>query len=543
MSYITINKIARSFGTRQIFSDLSLQIHELTNLGIVGPNGHGKSTFIKTILKEEACDEGSVNHAKNLQIGYFSQHFSLNEEFTIEEELKHHFSDVFNKLKEFDALSLELGNHEYGTDEYFAVEKDFQAALDYIELLDGFNLEYKINQILNNFKFEEDVRGKKIKNLSGGERSRLVLAKILSQKNDVLILDEPTNHLDFKMMRWLESYLKSFEGAKIIISHDRYFLNQMVNQILEIEDGHSKVYTGNYDSYIDQKQLDQKQQMQKYEDQQAHIAKEKDFIAKNMASIATVNRAKSRRRALEKMELIPKPIFVRKLTDFKFNTELNVSKEVLNLENLEVGFEDGTRILNSTTYTLFKDRVVGIVGDNGQGKSTFIKALVEQKNILDGKIWFSPNAQISYFDQHLKVDDESQTVANTYYSWFPMDTTHDMKSTLGRFLFNNDSFDRKVNTLSGGERSRLFLAKIYRSKNNVIILDEPTNHLDITSTEVIEGALKEYNGTLIIISHDRYFLNRLCNEIWEIKDKSLNIYEGNFDNYLDVVKQREKEAE
>lgn len=536
MNYISINKISRSFGTRQIFSDLSLQIHELTNLGIVGPNGHGKSTFIRTILQEEECDSGNVSIPKNTNIGYFSQHFDLNEEFTIEEELQNHFGSILENLKLFDELSLELGNHEYGTPSYEEVEKKFQKTLDEIEINDGFNLEHKIDQILNNFNFEKDVRKKQIKMLSGGERSRLVLAKILSQKNDVLILDEPTNHLDFKMMKWLESYLKTFEGAKIIISHDRYFLNQMTDQILEIENGHWKLFTGNYDSYIAQKQLDQKQQMQKYLDQQALIAKEKDFIAKNMASISTVNRAKSRRKMLEKMEIIEKPNFVRKLTDFKFSTDLNVSKEVLNLENLKLGFSEDKIILNSTTFTLFKDKVVGIVGDNGQGKSTFINALVHNKNILSGKLWFSPNAKISVFDQHLHVDDENQTVANTYYSWFPMDTTHDMKSTLGRFLFNNDSFERKVNTLSGGERSRLFLAQIYRSRNNVIILDEPTNHLDITSTEVIEEALKEYNGTLIIISHDRYFLNRLCNQIWEIKDQKLNVYDGNFNDYLEQSK-------
>lgn len=245
------------------------------------------------------------------------------------------------------------------------------------------------------------------------------------------------------MMKWLEQYLREFEGAKIIITHDRFFLNKMVNKILEVEDGKTTFYTGNYDSYIAQKELSMEQQLVAYNVQQAEIAKEKDFIAKNMASISTVNRAKSRRKKLEKMEMIERPKFVRQLTDFKFQTDLNVSKEVLNLEDLKLGFDDGKVVLNPTTHTLFKGKVIGVVGNNGAGKSTFIKSLVYGDNILQGSVRFSPNAQLSYFDQYLQVEDPKLSVAETYFKWFPMATTHDMKSTLGRFLFSGSSFDKK----------------------------------------------------------------------------------------------------
>lgn len=541
MDYIKIRNLKKEYGMRMLFDNLNFTVTENTSIGIVGPNGHGKSTLINIILGNEEADEGNVTFANDISVGYFSQYSSLNEKHTITEEMEYHFRKITEAITKIEELSIQMSNLDVDSREYEKISRTYQEMYEFVDNQDGFNLHFKIDFILNKFDFPKDTRNKKISVLSGGEKSRLMLAKILSIKNDVLILDEPTNHLDISMINWLETYLLAFKGPKIIISHDRYFLDRVINQVLEIENGKFDFYTSNYTRYETMKEEKLKFIEKQYVSQQKQIKKDTEFINKNIARATTSNRAKSRKKALEKMEIIEKPQSHKKLRKFTFSTKEHVSKEVFKFINLKVGFKDRV-ILDTTNLTFFNNKVIALIGKNGIGKTTLINAVINNQNILEGKVKHSPSTTISYFDQKQNVEDQNEKIIDIFGKWFGHLVNGDIRRILGQFLFDNDGINKKFKNLSGGERSRLFLAKIYEQHDNFIVLDEPTNHLDIASQKVLENALSEYNGALFIISHDRYFINSLATEIWEIDNQNIKVYEGNYTKYLELKQQEEKDS-
>lgn len=541
MDYIKIKGLLKEYGLRTLFKNLNFTVTENTSLGIVGPNGHGKSTLINIILGNEEADDGNVTIAPNISIGYFSQYSSLKEYYTINDEMEHHFKKITDSIARINELSILMSDLDPNSKEYLNASNEYQKNYEFVDNQDGFNLENKIDFILNKFNFPKKVRNKKVSVLSGGEKSRLMLAKILSTRHDVLILDEPTNHLDINMINWLESYLLSFKGPKILISHDRFFLDNITTKILEIASSKWELYTGNYSKYEQMKAEKLKFIEKQYLAQQKQIKKDLEFVNKNIARATTSNRAKSRKKALEKMEVIEKPQNSKKLRDFSFSTKEHVSKEVIKFINLEVGFKDKV-ILNETNLTYFNNNVIALIGKNGIGKTTLVNAIVENKNILKGKIKHSPSTKISYFDQKQDVTNVNEQVIDIFAKWFPHLENGGVRKILGQFLFDNDGINKKFKNLSGGERSRLFLAKIFEEHNNFIILDEPTNHLDIPSQKVLENALKNFNGALFLISHDRYFINSLATQIWELENNKISVYDGNYNDYIKAKNENVKES-
>lgn len=541
MDYIKIRGLLKEFGLRTLFKNLNYTVTQDTKLGIVGPNGHGKSTLINIILGNEEADDGNVSFAPNITVGYFSQYSTLNEQHTISEEMEHHFKNITEAIEQIHVLSHKMSQLDPSSNEYLKVSNLYQKTYEFVDNEDGFNLKNRIDFILNKFDFKQEVRNKKIGVLSGGEKSRLMLAKILSTKNDVLILDEPTNHLDISMINWLEGYLQSFKGPYIVISHDRYFLDKVVTKVLEIENAKWKLYSSNYSKYEIMK-LEQIAFVEKqYVAQQKQIKKDLEFVNKNIARATTSNRAKSRKKALDKMEIIERPTAYKKLKKFNFSTKEHVSKEVIKFINLEVGFKDKV-VLDTTNLTYFNNKVVALIGKNGIGKTTLVNAIVNNENVLNGKIKHSPSTTISYFDQKQDVSNVNEIVLDIFAKWFPHLENGGVRKILGQFLFDNDGINKKFKNLSGGERSRLFLAKIFEEHNNFIILDEPTNHLDIASQKVLENALKTFNGALFIISHDRYFINKLATQIWELQDKKISVYDGNYDQHLKQKEMDQKDS-
>ena len=497
----------------------------------------GKSTLMKIIAGVEDYDSGHISKIKNLRMGYLTQQMTLNSSASVFEEM----SKPFEHLKKMELLIREetnwLADHasNYYSEEYQQHMERYESLTNQFEQLDGYQYESKIKTVLHGLNFNEDDFDKPINDFSGGQKTRLSLAQMLLNEPDLLLLDEPTNHLDLETTKWLEDYLKYFKGAIVIISHDRYFLDKIVTQIYDVALGDVKRYVGNYEQFIEQRDKYYESRMQEYERQQDEIKRLETFVEKNITRASTSGMAKSRRKTLEKMERIDKPMLDARSANIQFGFNRNTGNDVMNIRNLKIGYD--SPITSPINIEVSKGDHIAIIGPNGVGKTTLIKTIAQRQNQLEGEITFGANLQIGYYDQKQAEFKSNKTIIDYVWDQYPTMNEKDIRAILGRFLFVQDDVKKVINDLSGGEKARLQLALLMLQRDNVLILDEPTNHLDIDSKEMLEQALKDFEGTILFVSHDRYFINQLANKVFDLNYDGGQMYLGDYQYYIEKTEE------
>ena len=537
MIILQANKIERSFAGEVLFDNINLQVDERDRIALVGKNGAGKSTLLKILVGEEEPTSGEINKKKDISLSYLAQDSRFESENTIYDEMLHVFDDLRRTEKQLRQMELEMGEKS-GAD-LDKLMSDYDRLSENFRQAGGFTYEADIRAILNGFKFDESMWQMKIAELSGGQNTRLALAKMLLEKPNLLVLDEPTNHLDIETIAWLENYLVNYSGALIIVSHDRYFLDKVATITLDLTKHSLDRYVGNYSRFVELKEQKLATEAKNYEKQQKEIAALEDFVNRNLVRASTTKRAQSRRKQLEKMERLDKPEVGKKSANMTFQSEKTSGNVVLTVENAAIGY-DGEILSEPINLDLRKMNAVAIVGPNGIGKSTFIKSIVDQIPFIKGEKRFGANVEVGYYDQTQSKLTPSNSVLDELWNDFKLTSEVEIRNRLGAFLFSGDDVKKSVGMLSGGERARLLLAKLSMENNNFLILDEPTNHLDIDSKEVLENALIDFDGTLLFVSHDRYFINRVATHILELSENGSTLYLGDYDYY--VEKKAEVEA-
>ena len=537
MIILQANKIERSFAGEVLFDNISLQVDERDRIALVGKNGAGKSTLLKILVGEEEPTSGEINKKRDLSLSYLAQDSRFESSNTIYDEMLHVFDDLRKTEKTLRQMELEMGE-KTGAD-LEKLMQDYDRLSEEFRQAGGFTYEADIRAILNGFKFDESMWQMKIEELSGGQNTRLALAKMLLEKPNLLVLDEPTNHLDIETIAWLENYLVNYSGALLIVSHDRYFLDKVATITLDLTKHSLDRYVGNYSSFVEQKEQKLLTEAKNYEKQQKEIAALEDFVNRNLVRASTTKRAQSRRKQLEKMERLDKPEAGTKSAHMTFHSDKTSGNVVLTVEEAAVGYDD--QILSEPiNLDIRKMNAVAIVGPNGIGKSTLIKSIVGQIPFIKGEARFGANVEVGYYDQtQSKLTPHNSVLDELWYD-FKLTPEVEIRNRLGAFLFSGDDVKKTVGMLSGGERARLLLAKLSMENNNFLILDEPTNHLDIDSKEVLENALIDFDGTLLFVSHDRYFINRVATQVLELSEEGSTLYLGDYDYYLE--KKAELEA-
>lgn len=537
MIILQANKIERSFAGEVLFDNISLQVDERDRIALVGKNGAGKSTLLKILVGEEEPTSGEINKKRDLSLSYLAQDSRFESSNTIYDEMLHVFDDLRKTEKALRQMELAMGE-KTGTD-LEKLMQDYDRLSEEFRQAGGFTYEADIRAILNGFKFDESMWQMKIEELSGGQNTRLALAKMLLEKPNLLVLDEPTNHLDIETIAWLENYLVNYSGALLIVSHDRYFLDKVATITLDLTKHSLDRYVGNYSSFVEQKEQKLLTEAKNYEKQQKEIAALKDFVNRNLVRASTTKRAQSRRKQLEKMERLDKPEAGTKSAHMTFHSDKASGNVVLTVEEAAVGYVD--QILSEPiNLDIRKMNAVAIVGPNGIGKSTLIKSIVGQIPFIKGEARFGANVEVGYYDQTQSKLTPHNSVLDELWNDFKLTPEVEIRNRLGAFLFSGDDVKKTVGMLSGGERARLLLAKLSMENNNFLILDEPTNHLDIDSKEVLENALIDFDGTLLFVSHDRYFINRVATQVLELSEEGSTLYLGDYDYYLE--KKAELEA-
>ncbi|KOH01796.1 ABC transporter [Lactobacillus johnsonii 16] len=519
--------LEQRFGGNTIFSNISFSVPDNARIGLVGPNGAGKTTLLKIMTGQQEPTSGQFTINKGLKVGYIAQENGLGEDKTIWDEMLTVFNNLIEKNKRITKMQEQIAEHPEDED---LLKRYDQLAYDF-EQEGGFTYQAEIKSILNGFNFKENTWQKVIRTLSGGEKTRLAFVKLLLQKPPVLLLDEPTNYLDLDTLDWLEAFLKNYQGAIITVSHDQYFLDHLANQIFELNFGKLTTFKGNYSQYVKERELMNNQQEAAYEKQQEKIKKEEEFIQKNLVRASTTKRAQSRRKALDKMERIKPPKHKQKVR-INFTSDRPSGKEVLIAKDLTIGYPDKTMV-SDIDFQVNKNDRVAIIGPNGIGKSTLLKTIMKKLEPKDGSIKYGASLDIGYYDQELQSLDPSKTVLDTIWDRHKTMPEKDVRSILASFLFTAEDIDKTVGQLSGGQKARLTLTVLSLEKDNFLLMDEPTNHLDIEAKEVLEQALDNYDGTLLFVSHDRYFINELANKIISVRDGHAKIYNGNYSYYLD----------
>ena len=530
MIILQANKIERSFAGEVLFDNINLQVDERDRIALVGKNGAGKSTLLKILVGEEEPTSGEINKKKDISLSYLAQDSRFESENTIYDEMLHVFDDLRRTEKQLRQMELEMG--EKSGEDLDKLMLDYDRLSENFRQAGGFTYEADIRAILNGFKFDESMWQMKISELSGGQNTRLALAKMLLEKPNLLVLDEPTNHLDIETIAWLENYLVNYSGALIIVSHDRYFLDKVATITLDLTKHSLDRYVGNYSRFVDLKEQKLATEAKNYEKQQKEIAALEDFVNRNLVRASTTKRAQSRRKQLEKMERLDKPEAGKKSANMTFQSEKTSGNVVLTVENAAIGY-DGEILSEPINLDLRKMNAVAIVGPNGIGKSTFIKSIVDQIPFIKGEKRFGANVEVGYYDQTQSKLTPSNTVLDELWNDFKLTPEVEIRNRLGAFLFSGDDVKKSVGMLSGGEKARLLLAKLSMENNNFLILDEPTNHLDIDSKEVLENALIDFDGTLLFVSHDRYFINRVATHVLELSEKGSTLYLGDYDYYVE----------
>ncbi|MCI2943581.1 MULTISPECIES: ribosomal protection-like ABC-F family protein [Staphylococcus] len=537
MILLQLNDISKSFDGEDIFTRVNFEVKTGERIGVVGRNGAGKSTLMKIIAGVEDYDSGHISKIKNLRMGYLTQQMTLNSSASVFEEM----SKPFEHLKKMELLIREETNwladqaSNYDSEEYQQHMERYESLTNQFEQLDGYQYESKIKTVLHGLNFNEDDFDKPINDFSGGQKTRLSLAQMLLNEPDLLLLDEPTNHLDLETTKWLEDYLKYFKGAIVIISHDRYFLDKIVTQIYDVALGDVKRYVGNYEQFIEQRDKYYESRMQEYERQQDEIKRLETFVEKNITRASTSGMAKSRRKTLEKMERIDKPMLDARSANIQFGFNRNTGNDVMHIRNLKIGYD--SPITSPINIEVSKGDHIAIIGPNGVGKTTLIKTIARRQKQLEGEITFGANLQIGYYDQKQAEFKSNKTIIDYVWDQYPTMNEKDIRAILGRFLFVQDDVKKVINDLSGGEKARLQLALLMLQRDNVLILDEPTNHLDIDSKEMLEQALKDFEGTILFVSHDRYFINQLANKVFDLNNDGGQMYLGDYQYYIEKTEE------
>ena len=530
MIILQANKIERSFAGEVLFDNINLQVDERDRIALVGKNGAGKSTLLKILVGEEEPTSGEINKKKDISLSYLAQDSRFESENTIYDEMLYVFDDLRQTEKQLRQMELEMG--EKSGEDLDKLMADYDRLSENFRQAGGFTYEADIRAILNGFKFDESMWQMKIAELSGGQNTRLALAKMLLEKPNLLVLDEPTNHLDIETIAWLENYLVNYSGALIIVSHDRYFLDKVATITLDLTKHSLDRYVGNYSRFVELKEQKLATEAKNYEKQQKEIAALEDFVNRNLVRASTTKRAQSRRKQLEKMDRLDKPEAGKKSANMTFHSDKVSGNVVLTVENAAIGY-DGEILSEPINLDLRKMNAVAIVGPNGIGKSTFIKSIVDQIPFIKGEKRFGANVEVGYYDQTQSKLTPSNTVLDELWNDFKLTPEVEIRNRLGAFLFSGDDVKKSVGMLSGGEKARLLLAKLSMENNNFLILDEPTNHLDIDSKEVLENALIDFDGTLLFVSHDRYFINRVATHVLELSEKGSTLYLGDYDYYVE----------
>ncbi|MBT8858898.1 ABC-F family ATP-binding cassette domain-containing protein [Lactobacillus delbrueckii subsp. bulgaricus] len=531
------HNLEQRFGAAPIFSKVNFSIENNARIGLVGPNGAGKTTLLKIMTGRQEASQGEFTVNKGIELGYIAQEHDFDEEKSIWEEMLTVFQPLIDQGQQLEKLQYAIADHPEDED---LLRRLDQAQYNF-EQAGGYTYQAEIKSMLNGFNFPEATWNKQIASLSGGEKTRLSFVKLLLKKPPLLLLDEPTNYLDLDTLDWLEAFLKNYPGAILTVSHDQYFLDHLATQIFELQHGELTVFKGNYSQYLAQRELRDQQQEAAYEKQQEEIKREEEFIQKNIVRASTTKQAQSRRKALEKMELVDPPKHKSKVR-IKFDSARPSGKEVLILKDLAVGYPDKT-MLKDISFQINKGDRVAIIGQNGIGKSTLLKTVMKQLPVKAGSIKYGASLDIGYYDQELQGLDYSKTVIDTIWDRHKEMNEKDIRSILASFLFTAKDIDKQVSQLSGGQRARLTLTVLSMEHNNFLLMDEPTNHLDLDAKEVLEKALADYDGTLLFVSHDRYFINELANKIVVAKDGQAKIYEGNYTYYLNEKAKEEAAAQ
>lgn len=534
MIVLQVNQLTKSFLADEILSGVKLEVQHRDRVALVGRNGAGKSTLLKIIAGQMSYDSGDIIIPKDIQIGYLEQHSGLNSTLTIWNEMMTIFESLLAQEQLLRSLEQQMADptvYENPT-MYAKVMSEYDQLQHTFKDAGGYQYESDIRSVLHGMQFYSEDYDKPISSLSGGQRTRLALAKLLLSKPDLLILDEPTNHLDIETLSWLESYLKGYEGAILIVSHDRYFLDQVVSIVYEVSRHRVTKYPGNYSAYLDEKAKNYERDVKLFERQQDEKAKLEDFIQKNIARASTTKMAQSRRKMLERTEWMESPDGDEKSASFGFTIERQSGNDVLSVDELTIGYNKRT-ISSGINLRTFREDRIALVGPNGVGKSTLLKTIVKDLSPLGGSIRYGTNVQIGYYDQEQAKLSSNKSVLKELWDEWPLMNEKDIRTVLGRFLFSGEDVDKAVSSLSGGEKARLALAKLMMQKANFLILDEPTNHLDLDSKEVLENALIDYPGTLLFVSHDRYFINRIATKVVELSGTGSFEYLGDYDYYVE----------
>lgn len=534
MIVLQVNQLTKSFLADEILSGVKLEVQHRDRVALVGRNGAGKSTLLKIIAGQMSYDSGDIIIPKGIQVGYLEQHAGLNSTLTIWDEMMTIFEPLLAQEQTLRSLEQQMADptvYENPT-LYAKVMSEYDQLQHTFKDAGGYQYESDIRSVLHGMQFYPDDYDKPISSLSGGQRTRLALAKLLLSKPDLLILDEPTNHLDIETLSWLESYLKNYEGAILIVSHDRYFLDQVVSIVYEVSRHRVTKFTGNYSAYLDEKAKNYERDVKLFERQQDEKAKLEDFIQKNIARASTTKMAQSRRKMLERTEWMESPDGDEKSASFGFTIDRQSGNDVLSVDDLTIGY-NYQRISSGIKLRTFREDRIALVGPNGVGKSTLLKTIVKDLTPLAGDIRYGTNVQIGYYDQEQAKLSSNKSVLKELWDEWPLMNEKDIRTVLGRFLFSGEDVDKTVSSLSGGEKARLALSKLMMQKANFLILDEPTNHLDLDSKEVLENALIDYPGTLLFVSHDRYFINRIATKVVELSGTGSFEYLGDYDYYVE----------
>lgn len=542
MILLQANQIARHFGAEILFENIHLEIQTGARIALVGRNGAGKSTLLKIIAGIEAPDVGNIAKNKISTLGYLAQDTGLDSTETVWNEMLKAFEEVRLMEQRMRDLEVFISEGTPDTPAYQAFLKEYDKLQHDFSDKNGYSYENEIRSVLHGFKFDPSFYEQRIDTLSGGQKTRLALARMLLQHPDILILDEPTNHLDIETLAWLENYLQSYTGALLIVSHDRYFLDKVATEVYELSRKKMRHYKGNYSKYLDMKAEQLASDWKAYEKQQTEINKLEDFVARNLVRASTTKRAQSRRKALEKMERLDRPQGDEKQAHFLFNVAKPSGNVVLQVEDAAIGY-DGTILSEPINLDIRRQEAIALVGPNGIGKSTLLKSIIQQLPFIRGKETLGTNVSIGYYDQGQAELHTNKTILAELWDEHPTVPEKDIRSILGAFLFSGEDVEKTIPLLSGGEKARVALAKLAMNQENFLILDEPTNHLDIDNKEVLENALIDYEGTLLFVSHDRYFINRIATKVIELSENGSKVYLGDYDYYLEKKKEEEEIAE
>ncbi|MBY0124426.1 ABC-F family ATP-binding cassette domain-containing protein [Bacillus sp. S/N-304-OC-R1] len=541
MILLQVNQLIKHFGAEAILSNIKLEVQTRDRIALVGRNGAGKSTLLKIIAGQMSHDSGDIIKPKEVEIGYLAQNTGLESDRSIWDEMLTVFEHLQKLEQELRKLENDMSDPAAmaNSDRYERILKEYDHKQIQFKEQGGYQFESDIRSVLHGLNFQSFSYDTKISTLSGGQKTRLALGKLLLTKPDILILDEPTNHLDIETLSWLEQYLQTYDGAILIVSHDRYFLDKVVSQVYELSRNQIKKYIGNYSSYLDQKAANYERELKQYEKQQEEVAKLQDFIQRNLARASTTKRAQSRRKQLDRMELMDRPLGDEKSASIGFQIEKQTGNDVLKADSVAVGY-NGEEISKNISFRITRGESIALVGPNGVGKSTLLKTIIKKLPSLAGSIHYGSNVEIGYYDQEQAELTSNKRVLNELWDEYPLTPEKDIRTVLGNFLFSGDDVLKPVSTLSGGEKARLALAKLMMQKANFLILDEPTNHLDLDSKEILENALIDYPGTILFVSHDRYFINRITTKVLALSENGATEYLGDYDYYVEKKLEQEE---